>query len=138
VAFTDQDLHVADRASAGTTGQGGKAGQAIAGIAGSGAGKPLDAEGHRAYLVPEWVRVRAEDFGLLFYDTRSTKLTFVRSGDSLVAPAFTDSPRFLGVGAGGQGAGGEAPAGAAPSPAALARLLEDLVAKGLLVASEVE
>ena len=78
-----------------------------------------------AYLVPDWVRVRREDFGLLFYDTRSTRLTFVRSGDRLAAPPFTGSPRFLGVGAGRGGA-------------ALARLLEDLVAKGLLVAAEAE
>ena len=97
----------------------------------------------RAYLVPDWVRVRREDFGLLFYDTRSTRLTFVRSGDRLVAPPFTGSPRFLGVGAGGEGASGEAPAGAGPSGAgrggaALAHLLEDLVAKGLLVAAAAE
>jgi putative mycofactocin binding protein MftB len=35
------------------------------------------------YRVPGWMRVREEDFGLLFYDTRSTSLTFVRSGDRL-------------------------------------------------------
>ena len=83
-----------------------------------------------AYLVPDWVRVRREDFGLLFYDTRSTRLTFVRSGDRLVAPPFTGSPRFLGVSPG--------PSGAGRGGAALARLLEDLVAKGLLVAAEAE
>ena len=95
------------------------------------------------YAVPEWVRVRREDFGLLFYDTRSTRLIFVRSGDRLVAPPFTGSPRFLGVGVGEEGASGEAPAragpsGAPPSGAALVHLLEGLVAKGLLVAAEAE
>jgi putative mycofactocin binding protein MftB len=129
VAFTDRDFQVADQASAGTTGQGGEAGQAIAGTAGSGAGKPLGAEGHPVYLVPEWVRVRPEDFGLLFYDTRSTRLTFVRSGDRLVPPPFTGPRRVL---------GGAGLSGAAPSPAALSRLLDDLVAKGLLVAAEAE
>jgi putative mycofactocin binding protein MftB len=99
VASTDRTLEAADQASAGGAG--------------------------RAYLVPDWVRVRPEDFGLLFYDTRSTRLTFVRSGDRLVPPAFTGSVRVLGV-------------GAAPTSAALSRLLEDLVAKGLLVAAEVE
>jgi putative mycofactocin binding protein MftB len=127
VAFTDRDLQVADQASAGTTGRGGEAGQAIAGTAGSGAAKPPGDVSHPAYMVPEWVRVRPEDFGLLFYDTRSTRLTFVRSGDSLVPPSFTGPRRVLSV-----------RAGAAPGGPALSRLLDDLVVKGLLVAAEVE
>ena len=53
------------------------------------------AAARREYLVPDWVRVRRESFGLLFYDTRSTRLTFVRSGDSLDAPPFTGSGRAL-------------------------------------------
>ena len=89
---------------------------------------------HPAYLVPDWVRVRAEDFGLLIYDTRSTRLTFVRCGDRLVPPPFTGSRRELVVRADGE-AGGEAGAGARPAGAALARVLDDLVAKGLLVAA---
>jgi len=72
------------------------------------------------YLVPDWVRVRRETFGLLFYDTRSTRLTFVRSGDDLDPPPFTGPRRELTV---------VAPGGATP---ALARLLEDLTAKGLI------
>ncbi len=76
-----------------------------------------------AYLVPVWVRVRQEDFGLLFYDTRSTRLTFVRSGDRLAPPPFTGARRELRV-----------PRGARPDPALL-RLLDGLVAKGLLVAA---
>jgi putative mycofactocin binding protein MftB len=82
-----------------------------------------------AYLVPEWVRVRQEDFGLLFYDTRSTRLTFVRSGDRLVPPPFTGKQRELRV----SGHSGSA-AGGALAEAALTRLLDGLVAKGLLVA----
>jgi putative mycofactocin binding protein MftB len=35
------------------------------------------------YAVSPDVRVRKESFGLLFYNTRNTKLTFVRSGDLL-------------------------------------------------------
>jgi len=46
-------------------------------------------------VVPDWVRVRKEDFGLLFYDTRSTRLTFVRSGDALEPPPFVGGDRRL-------------------------------------------
>ena len=86
--------------------------------AGSGAASP----GQGEYLVPDWVRVREESFGLLFYDARSTRLTFVRSGDSLSAPPFTGPRRVLGVRSVG-----------ARRQAALIRLLEHLVAKGLIV-----
>jgi putative mycofactocin binding protein MftB len=77
-------------------------------------------------FVPEHVRVRQEDFGLLFYDTRSTRLTFVRSGDRLAAPPFTGGDRELRL------------TGAAPPDRALCRLLAALVAKGLLVAAPAE
>ncbi len=79
-----------------------------------------------AYLVPEWVRVRQEDFGLLFYDTRSTRLTFVRSGGGLVPPAFTGARRELRLSSG------------VGLDAAFVRLLDGLVAKGLLVAAPEE
>lgn len=91
------------------------------------------------YLVPDWVRVRSEDFGLLFYDTRSTRLTFVRSGDRLVPPPFTGDRRVVQVRSAGDD---RAPSGlAAPDPAddpALHRLLDGLVAKGLLVSETSE
>jgi hypothetical protein len=96
----------------------------------------------RAYLVPDWVRVRPEDFGLLFYDTRSTRLTFVRSGDALVPPPFTGARRVLGVRPGGttpESASvirSETADDAALAP--FARLLDRLVAKGLLVEAEAE
>ena len=83
-----------------------------------------------AYLVPDHVRVRQEDFGLLFYDTRSTRLTFVRSGDRLAPPPFTGERRELRL----SGAAGPAADGA-PVEAALSRVLAGLVAKGLLVAA---
>jgi putative mycofactocin binding protein MftB len=88
--------------------------------------RATEAAADREYLVPEWVRVRRESFGLLFYDTRSTRLTYVRSGDSLVAPAFTGRRRVLGVN------------GRECVPPVLSRLLQDLVAKGLVVVSETE
>ena len=88
--------------------------------------RATEAAGDREYLVPEWVRVRRESFGLLFYDTRSTRLTYVRSGDSLAAPPFTGRRRVLGV---------NAREGVSP---ALSRLLQDLVAKGLVVVAETE
>ena len=50
--------------------------------------------------MPAWVRVRREDFGLLFYDTRSTRLTYVRSGESLTPPPFVGARRTLTVEAG--------------------------------------
>lgn len=78
------------------------------------------------YLVPDWVRVRRESFGLLFYDTRSTRLTFVRSGDSLEPPAFTGARRRLRV------------CGEAAERPAIKRALDDLCAKGLLVALAAE
>jgi putative mycofactocin binding protein MftB len=77
----------------------------------------------KVYLVPDHVRVRQEDFGVLFYDTRSTRLTFVRSGDRLAAPPFFGERRVLTVNG--------AAAAQAPDPA-LSRVLGDLVEKGLL------
>lgn len=79
------------------------------------------------YLVPDWVRVRRESFGLLFYDTRSTRLTFVRSGDSLAPPPFTGPRRVLRVGSLDEG-----------RRPAVSRLLQNLVAKGLIVAAKPE
>jgi putative mycofactocin binding protein MftB len=35
------------------------------------------------YLVPSHVRVRSEDFGLLFYNTTDTKLTLAKCGRSV-------------------------------------------------------
>ena len=97
----------------------GSSGAGAAEGAGRGAERPV------VYTVPDWVRVRRESFGLLFYDTRSTRLTFVRSGEGLVPPPFTGSERVLRVDAVGK-----------ERRDSVARLLESLVAKGLLVAGE--
>jgi putative mycofactocin binding protein MftB len=73
------------------------------------------------YVVPGAVRVRREDFGLLFYDTRTTKLTFVRSGERLaVASSSPEGERELLL-SGGDG-----------GDAALARVLRTLLEKGLV------
>jgi putative mycofactocin binding protein MftB len=78
------------------------------------------------YFVSSSARVRLEHFGLLFYDTRSAKLTYVKSGESLT-PRGVDS------------AGARELAVAeldAPRKKVIARLLEGLQAKGLIVAVE--
>jgi len=82
----------------------------------------------RTYIVPDWVRVRRESFGLLFYDTRSTRLTYVRSGDSLDPPPFTGPCRSLTVAPSARG-------GVSP---ALEHVLQDLVGKGLIVGATSE
>jgi hypothetical protein len=80
--------------------------------------------------------VRQEDFGLLFYDARSTRLTFVRSGDRLAAPPFTGEKRMLRFAQAQEGADSRPPSSAgAQVDTSLARLLDELVAKGLLVAA---
>lgn len=72
------------------------------------------------YAVPGAVRVRREDFGLLFYDTRTTKLTFVRSGERLaLAPGPPGGERELLCGGDGR-------------DASLTRLLQSLLEKGLV------
>lgn len=79
----------------------------------------------KTYRLSPWARARPEGFGLLFYDARSTTMTFVRSGDGLVAPPFDDRARPLEI--------------APRSPEdelRLARVLAHLEAKGLVVASE--
>jgi putative mycofactocin binding protein MftB len=73
------------------------------------------------YVVPGAVRARREDFGLLFYDTRTTKLTFVRSGERLaLAPRSPAGERELLL----RGEGGR--------DASLTRLLQTLLEKGLV------
>ena len=73
------------------------------------------------YVVPGDVRVRAENFGLLFYDTRTTNLTFVRSGERLtVAPGAPGEERELLL------------AGRDGRHEATARLLQTLQEKGLI------
>ena len=77
------------------------------------------------YVVRGTVRVRSEAFGLLFYDTRTTSLTFVRSGETLtVAPGAPGEERELLI------------AGWDGRPEATARLLQTLREKGLIRATD--
>jgi len=48
----------------------------------------------QAYALTPGVQVRREDFGLLFYDSRGPRLTFVHSGPWLV-PEFFNTPTTL-------------------------------------------
>jgi putative mycofactocin binding protein MftB len=88
---------------------------------------PTEAGLSAEWGVPDWVRVRRESFGLLFYDTRSTMLTYVRSGDKLVPPGFTGPGRVLRL----------SDPSARTHPA-MERLLKNLAAKGLIVAAPAE
>jgi putative mycofactocin binding protein MftB len=94
----------------------------------TGTGPVASAVGAVEFVVPEWVRVRREGFGLLFYDTRSTKLTFVRSGDVLAPVASPAGRPMLRL---------PTETGSELSPV-LSRLLENLVRKGLLVVAKAE
>ena len=78
----------------------------------------------KTYHLAPWARARQEEFGLLFYDTRSTTMTFVRSRDRLVAPPFDDRTRPLQIAARTDA-----------EEARLAGVLERLEAKGLVIAS---
>jgi putative mycofactocin binding protein MftB len=79
----------------------------------------------KTYRLSPWARARQESFGLLFYDTRSTTMTFVRSGDLLVAPPIEDRTRPLRI-----------VACSSAEESRMARVLGRLEAKGLVVASE--
>jgi putative mycofactocin binding protein MftB len=79
----------------------------------------------KSFRLAPWARVRQEDFGLLFYDTRSTTMTYVRCGDLLSAPTPGDASCGLGI--------------RADSPEAeklVERALRQLEAKGLVVVTE--
>jgi putative mycofactocin binding protein MftB len=49
----------------------------------------------RRYAVPPPVRVRKESFGLLFYSTLDSRLTFVKSEDLLQVEALPGGPKLL-------------------------------------------
>ena len=50
------------------------------------------------YEVPRPVKVRKETFGLLFYDTKESRLTFVRSGDLLQIRIFQHGRKMISAG----------------------------------------
>ena len=74
------------------------------------------------YHLSPGVRVRRETFGLLFYNSRDTRLTFIRSGD-LLDIAFI-SRRSSGIAIRGY---------SRESTAKARRVLEILLTKGLIV-----
>jgi putative mycofactocin binding protein MftB len=47
------------------------------------------------YTVSPLVRVRKEAFGLLFYNTENSRLTFVRSGDFLQIQALPNREKWI-------------------------------------------
>jgi putative mycofactocin binding protein MftB len=75
------------------------------------------------YVVSPLVRVRKESFGLLFYNTKDTRLTFVKSRDLLQVLSLANGEKLI---------------TASPGSAAqvkVKKLLDDLVVKGLIVKS---
>jgi putative mycofactocin binding protein MftB len=75
------------------------------------------------FRTPDWIRVRPEGFGLLFYDTRSTRLTFVRSDGLLERRHCTMGGQPLTL-----------VEAVTSDDARVDRVLQKLVDKGLLVA----
>ena len=51
-----------------------------------------------SYEIPASVRVRKESFGLLFYDTEASRLTFVRSKDLLRVETLTNGKKRISAG----------------------------------------
>jgi putative mycofactocin binding protein MftB len=50
------------------------------------------------YTIPPSVRVRKEAFGLLFYHTDDSRLTFVKSKDMLQIQTLTDGTKHITTG----------------------------------------
>jgi putative mycofactocin binding protein MftB len=74
------------------------------------------------YHLSPGVRVRKEDFGLLFYNSRNTNLTFVKSGDWLEIACGPPEDDRLTV-----------HAASSAEEARVERLIEALKRKGLVV-----
>jgi putative mycofactocin binding protein MftB len=75
--------------------------------------------GDGCYTLAPGIRVRRETFGLLFYDSRTTHMTFVRSGDLLEVVRDRDAGARLVVRSGG-------------TDGKVERLREVLMKKGLI------
>jgi putative mycofactocin binding protein MftB len=80
-----------------------------------------DSPGNIRYAVSPSVRVRKESFGLLFYDTKNSRLIFVYSRNLLKILSPEHGEKVITV----------SPRSAAQ--AKMKKLLDDLVGKGLLV-----
>jgi putative mycofactocin binding protein MftB len=74
------------------------------------------------YHLSPGVRVRREAFGLLFYNSRDTKLTFVKSGDLLDIETLSPGSRGLTI-----------HSDISEGEAKVMRLLETLRKKGLII-----
>jgi len=74
------------------------------------------------YELPPGVRARREKFGLLFYNSKDAKLTFVRSEELLGLEANPDGTRRIAVGRESGERAGKA-----------RRILEALLRKGLIL-----
>jgi putative mycofactocin binding protein MftB len=79
-----------------------------------------DLQESHGYVVSPHVRVRKEEFGLLFYNTQNTKLTFVRSGDLFKIKALTRGEKTI------------VTANEAKDRRKLKKILDILVDKGLI------
>jgi putative mycofactocin binding protein MftB len=49
------------------------------------------------YSIPPFVRVRKEAFGLLFYNTEDSRLTFVKSGEMLQIQSLPNGTKRIAV-----------------------------------------
>ena len=78
----------------------------------------MPVNGEKVYSLPAHIRVRDEDFGLLFYNAKNTGLIFINSGDTIKANALKQ--------------GGTALELAPQNPAKGEALLEKLAARGLV------
>jgi len=76
-----------------------------------------------AYAISRAVRVREEAFGLLFYDTGESRLTFVRSGELLQIKIQPDGSKTISADMTPQ------------TRAKVRRLLDNLIKKRLICAS---
>jgi putative mycofactocin binding protein MftB len=83
---------------------------------------PAKSHGNTRFVVPPFVRVREETFGLLFYNTENSRLIFVHSGDVL---------KILSPGCGEK----VISAGLHSAEQRVNKLLDDLVGRGLIVKS---
>lgn len=81
-------------------------------------------EGKREYFLREGVRARREAFGLLFYNSGDTRLTFVKSGSLLDIERDSTGARRLSLSCNND---------QCDDKGRIERLIETLLRKGLIV-----
>ncbi len=82
-----------------------------------------DLRGNIQFTVSPLVRVRKESFGLLFYNTQDTRLTFVKSRNLLEVLSFAHGKKVITASL------------ESAAQKKVKRVLDDLVGKGLIVES---